>query len=263
MKNCKIFLFAILVVVGLSCKKNNPIEEIGALGGGHKAQLSVSLSNRTPALGDIVVVTATTSHKSDKITKVEFSHTLSERFGIYLSLDNTVINTWHDTNPILIVRDTIVNNDIWKTVSSGAADDLENYYRTNENYFVIPARYTLFAQRAGKYDLAGPGLLLQLPDEAFEILKSQLARTIKVSEYARLFPTAPDGNYVMTAGTKTAISAIGKAFLRSNLSKQNLIDNGLKEIHKEGVMAASVNVRVTTENGIIKETSNSFESAYQ
>ena len=262
MKMYKILLLAGLICSILSCEKNSPLEELGASDGKFKAQLAVSLSNKTPALGDEIVVTATTSQKNDNIAKVEFMHTLTERFGVYLSLDNTVINTWDDTDPILVVRDTIVKDEVWKTVANGSADALDDYYLTRENNFVIPADYSLFVQRNGKYDLAGVSLLQQLPGEAFEILKSQLAKNIKVAEYVKLFPAAPDENYVLTGTTKTGISSIGKTFLRSNLSRQNLIDNGLKDIHKEGVIRSSVNVRVTTGTGTISEVSNSFESAY-
>ncbi|WEK19517.1 MAG: hypothetical protein P0Y49_22345 [Candidatus Pedobacter colombiensis] len=261
MKRYIMVLLAGLSLLTVSCKKNIPMENLGTSGGRYNPQLSVALSNKAPAFGETTVVTATTSQRNDKIAKVEFLHTLSERFGVQLSLTNVTIKTWDVTSPLMVVRDTIAKNVAWKTVSA-TDKSLDNYFVTSANNYVIPAEYSLFVQTDGKYKISGPDLLRQLPNEAFEIIKSQLTFVIGVADYVKLFPAAPDANFVITGGVKTSISDAGKIYLRQNLTRELLISNGLKEIKKIGVMAAAVTVTVTTVDGAQTSISNSFESTY-
>jgi hypothetical protein len=261
MKRYIMVLLTGLSLLTLSCKKNIPMEDLGKPGGEFNAQLSVALSNKTPALGVTTVVTATTSQRNDKIAKVEFLHTLSERFGVQLSLANVTIKTWDVTSPLMVVRDTMVKDVVWKTVSA-ADKSLDNYFVTSANNYVIPEPYSLFVRIDGKYDFSGPGLLRLLPDEAFEIIKSQLTFVIGVADYVKLFPAAPDANFVITGGVKTSVSDVGKIYLKQNLTRELLISNGLKEIKKMGAITATVTVTVTTVDGAQTSVSNSFESTY-
>ncbi|MCD0487455.1 hypothetical protein LPB86_04395 [Pedobacter sp. MC2016-14] len=262
MKKHKIVLLLALTMLMFSCKKKSPLEDLGTSTGKFNAQLAVSLSNRTPLVGEAIVVTATTGQRNDKIAKVEFIHTLSERFGVQLSLDNATINTWSTTNPTMVLRDTIAKEIVWNTVNGGNGG-LNNYYITTDNNYVVPMPYTLFVQTDGKYKLTGSELLLSLPDESFEIIKSQLTFVIGVADYSKLFPGMPDTHYVIASGVKTGVSALGKTYLRENLTRNILISNGMKEIRKKGMLVATVTVRVTTEAGAQTSVSNSFESVYQ
>jgi hypothetical protein len=261
MKRYIMFLMAGLSLFSASCKKNSSMDLLGKQSGGYNPQLSVSLSNKTPLVGEVTVVTATTSQRKDKIAKVEFSHTLSERFGVELSLANTVIKTWDAEKPIMVVRDTMVRDVVWKTISS-TNNELDNYFVTLSNNYVVPVTYDRFIQTDGKYPSNGPELLRKLPNEAFEIVKSQLTFVIGVADYVKLFPTAPDANFVITGGVKTAVSAIGKTYLRDNLTRELLISNGLKEIKKHGALTALIIVKVTTVDAAQTTISNSIESIY-
>lgn len=261
MKKHKIVLLLALTMLMFSCKKKSPIGDLGTSTEKFSAQLAVSLSNRTPVVGEAIVITATTAQLNDKIAKVDFLHTLSERFGVQVILDNATINTWSTTAPTMVLRDTIARNAVWGTVLSGARA-LDNYYVTAGNNYVLPMPYTLFVQTDGKYKLTGSELLLSLPNESFEIIKSQLTFVIGVADYSKLFPGMPDTHYVITSGVKTAVSSLGKTYLRENLTRNILINNGLKEIRKKGMLVSTVTVRVTTEAGVQTSVSNSFESVY-
>lgn len=262
MKIKNIFWIASIPFLMMGCKKESPLEDLGgSLNNDYRAELRVSLDKRVPLLGDTVEFTASTWQKNDKIKQVAFLKTLVEKFGIIFELDNTSFNTWDATNPVLVVTDTIQNKVSFKTVTS-SNKELDNYYVTSSNNYVVDAEFTDFKLIDGAYPASGNNLLLQLSTEAFEILKSQLAYHISVADYAKLFPTAPVTNYTLSGSTRVGISTTGKNYLRENLTKQQLINNGIKQIKKNGRFYATVTVEVTTENGAVTNIANSFESVY-
>lgn len=244
----------------MACKKESAIENLGsASNSGYNAELRVSLSTRAPALYDTVIVTASTWQKNDKIAKVEFLKTMIEKFGVTLELENTTIETWDDTAPLLIVTDTASKEEAFRTINN---DELNNFFVTASNNYVIRTEFVDFKPFVGTYPANGAELLRQLPNEAFEILKSQLTFYIGVADYEKLFPSAPNDHYTMSGSSRTGISTVGKTYLKSNLTRQNLIDNGLKSITKIGTLTAIVTIKVTTEGGAVVTSQSSFSSTY-
>ncbi|WP_207428727.1 hypothetical protein [Pedobacter sp. SYSU D00535] len=261
MKLYMIALMAGLMMSMAACKKQSPVEELGATSGRLRAEVRVTLSNRRPALEETVRVTASSWHTEDRISKVEFLHTLIEKFGVKLQLDNTTFSTWSSTDPVMVVTDTIKKNEVWKSVSS-VNKELDNYFVTATNNYVISGDYTLFKPVPGTYAMEGQELLMKLSEEAFSILRNQLSFVIAVADYQKLFPNAPAANYTTSGTTRTGISDAGRAYLRANLTRQLLVDTGFKSLKKEGTLRAILTVRTIVDSGAAAEVVNEFESTF-
>lgn len=257
MKLHKLFLLAGLAVSMLACKKEDMVGRLGNSPTGEVVpEVRVTLNTRRPALGDSVVLTTSTWHKSDKITKVEYFATQYDEYGINLNLRNTSLNTYTDTLKNLIVVDTLQNNVPYFSVSS-ENKALDNYYVTESNNYVIRGAYKEFAVS----NLVDQELISSLPANVFELLKTQLAVAIKVADYALLFPTAPNENYIMSGTVKTGISTLGKSFLIENLTAEKL-NAILIDATKKGRLNTVLTVKVSAQKSAKTEVTNEFETTY-
>gem|GEM_PF-733630 len=261
MKVLKIFMITGLAVSMLSsCKEDDMFDNLGSSSSGeYQAQLRVTLNTRRPAVGDSVILTANAAHRSDKIKSVEFVATQVEKYGVNIELGATTVTTYNaeDGVALMIVVDTIVNNVVWKSIDN-AGGALNDYFVASTNNYVVNGVFKNFEPT----ELEDEDLIQSLPNEAFEILKNQLAPKITVADYLLLFPTAPNEHFVMSGATKTAVSATGKAYLRENLQKDNLISGGLVSAKKAGTILTKLTVKLTSENQTVSTVSNDFETPY-
>jgi hypothetical protein len=257
MKLHKLFLLAGLAVSMLACKKEDMVGRLGNSTTGEVVpEVRVTLNTRRPALGDSVVLTTSTWHKSDKITKVEYLATQYDEYGINLSLRNTILKTYTDSVKNLIVVDTLQSNEPYFSVSA-ENKELDKYYVTESNNYVVRGAYKDFAIT----EIKDADLINSLPAEVFELLKTQLAVAIKVADYALLFPTAPNENYTIVSGAKTGISTLGKTYLIENLTADKL-NTILLEATKAGSLKTTLTVRVSAQKSAKTEVVNEFETAY-
>jgi len=244
-------LCALLPILVLGCKKNNPITELGSTTNEFSAQLTVSYNNTRPLFGDTVVVTASTWQKDDKIDRVVFFETLYESFGIDLSLPKgTAIKTKDVTLPggtakfsTLVLSDTLKSRAIWQTV---LAQNLDSYWETLTNNYVIRQPYIL-TPVTGKYP-DGTALIHALSETDFGILKSLLAYSILKEDYLALFPDAPAAHFA-TAGPYV-LSAVGISYLKDRLTRDNLIKN-VQAISKYGTYSVKIDVDAVTPSGTV------------
>lgn len=253
MKLNKIFLIAILAVFVLACKKDSPIGNIGSptANDENKASLRVTLSNRTPSVGDSIIVTATTWHVLDQINKVDFVRTVVEKYGVNLELNNTSLDSWLDEKtPAFLVVDSVYKEELWQSVSGNV---LTRYFETASDAYVIRQAYKDFKPK----DLKDAALINALSDEAFRSLKDHLSRNINVQDYKALFPSAPT-----TDITGSVLSSNGKANLNANLTRQLLINTVLKSAYKKGELILSLKVRVTAQKTAGNEVINVFQTKY-
>lgn len=237
----------------LSCKKESPIENIGDATGNNenRASLRVTLSNRAPALGDSIIITASTWHSSDQIVKVDFIRTVVEKYAVNMELNNTSLNSWLDEKtPAFLIADSLSKDEVWRSVNAG---ELNRYYETLSDSYVIRQAYKEFKQK----DIKNAELINSMPDESFLSLKDLLAKSINVLDYKALFPAAPAGDI-----SGAALTASGKANLMANLTKQLLISNALKTATKKGDLFLSMKVRVTAQKAAVNEVINVFQTKY-
>lgn len=254
MRFYKTFLIAGFAITMLSCKKESPIVDLGSAleNNAHRASLRVTLNNRAPAIGDSIILTASTWHISDKIDKVEFSETVVEKYAVNLKLNNTTLSSFVDDVPVYIVLDSLEKEKIYKTVSS-ENNELGKYFETLSDAYVIRDVYKKFMPR----DVKNADLINALSDEGFASLKSLLALKINVLDYKALFPTAPASDI-----SGAVLSAAGKANLNSNLTKPLLIANALQTATKKGSLIVSLKVKVTAQNTATNEVVNVFQAKY-
>lgn len=260
MKNISKYILLVVTVWGLaSCEKNDPITELGTTNGEFSAQLSVSYNNTRPAIGDTVIVTASTWQRDDKFDKVVFYETIFESFGIELDLQkgtsiktkDQVLNS--NTYSTLILTDTIKSKAVWHTV---LAKDLDNYWVTSSNNYVIRVPYEV-KRIDGKYP-SDNTLITSLSSSDFSILKSLLAYSITKEDYLLLFPNAPTNHF--TNGGTYVLSTIGMSNLRDNLTSDKLL--GItKSVVKKGSYNVTMNVESITPTGAITSaTARTFEN---
>ncbi|TKC05121.1 hypothetical protein [Pedobacter frigoris] len=252
MKLYKIFLVAVLAMFVLACKKESPIEDIvGSSNDDHRASLRVTLNNRTPALGDSIVITASTWHVSDQIAKVEFIRTAVEKYAVNLELNNTSLNSWiDDKTPAFLIVDSLHKEEVWRTVDKS---DLNRYFETLSDSYVIREAYKEFKQA----DAKDAALINAISEEGFKSLKDLLSRSINVLDYKALFPAAPAGDI-----SGASLTAAGKENLNKNLTKQLLISNALKTATKKGDLIVTLKVKVTAQKSAVNEVINVFQTKY-
>lgn len=253
MKINKIFLIAVLAIFMLACKKESPIEHIGSATGNdeHRASLRVTLNNRTPSVGDSIVVTATTWHVLDQINKVDFLRTVVEKYAVNLELNNTSLNSWlDDKTPAFLIVDSLHKEELWQSVSG---NNLNRYFETISDAYVIRQVYKEFKPA----ELKDAALINAISDEAFRSLKDHLSRNINVLDYKTLFPTAP-----ATDITGSVLSANGRNNLNANLTRQLLINNVLKSAYKKGDLILSLKVKVSAQKTSGNEVVNVFQTKY-
>ncbi|MCA5005717.1 hypothetical protein [Sphingobacterium bovistauri] len=255
-----IFKYMILAVFTLGvvgCDKNDPITELGSTNGEFSAQLSVSYNNTRPAIGDSLIVTASTWQRDDKFDKIVFYETIYESFGVEIKLKHgTSINTKdieQDNNKYstLIMSDTIKSRGEWGKV---LAQDLDKYWVTVTNNYVIRLPYTI--QRLdGKYP-SDNSLITKMTTSEFAILKSLLAYNITKEDYLALFPGSPSSHFT-TAGSLTNV---GMDNLRSQLTSQKLLEI-TNAVVKKGAYTVALVVDVITPTGAVtSSTPRIFEN---
>lgn len=257
----RLFLIPVAALALVSCEKDEPMEELGRASDSFRPEVRLALSNRTPELAEPVTFTVSAWHRNDNITSIELLHKLYEDFGVYFELETTKLTTWDETDPLMVVTDTIANNTAWKSVP-GDGKSLNDYFITSTNNYVVQGEYTHFQPVGGAYSAEGEELLNQLPAEAYQILLNQLGYAITVAEFSNLFPDAPETSYTLTGTARTGISPAGRAYLQSNLTKALLLEKGFKAIRKVGKLHAVVTARVETDNGTATEVSNEFNTTY-
>lgn len=254
MNRILLYICSLLVVcVATSCKKNDPITELGTTNGEFAATLRVSYNNTRPAIDDTLIVTASVSQRDDRFDKVVFSETVFETFGIDLQLmKGTAIKTKEETFSTLLITDTIKTKTAWKEVNRTQLDD---YWVTVSNNYVIRGDYEV-KQATGMYpnDVT---LVDKLPDNEFAILKGILAYSISKDDYLSLFPGAPATHFT-TSGTY-ALTALGMENLKNNLTKAALLPI-VKSTVKIGLYSVKIDVDAITPTGATTSTTRTFDN---
>ncbi|WP_304064803.1 hypothetical protein [Pedobacter glucosidilyticus] len=254
MKCINIFLIAGLALGLLSCKKESPITDLGNTldNNAHRATLRVTLNNRAPAIGDSIILTASTWHINDIIDKVEFSETIVEKYAVNLVLNNTTLNSFVDDVPVYLVVDSVATDNIYYTIIN-ENNELNKFYETLSDAYVIRNVYKKFMPQ----DIKDAELINALSDEGFASLKDHLSRNINVLDYRALFPTAPASD--ISGGSLTAA---GRANLNANLTRQLLINNALRTATKKGELITNLKVKVTSQNKAFNEVLTVFQAKY-
>jgi hypothetical protein len=254
MRFYKIFLVGCLVISMLSCKKESPITDLGnpIASNAARASLRVTLNNRTPAIGDSIILTASTWHVKDIIDKVEFSETVVEKYAVNIVLNNTTLNSFVDDAPIFIIVDSLVKDQVYYSIIN-QNNELNKFFETISDAYVIRNVYKKFIPK----DIKDAELINALTDEGFASLKNHLSRNINVQDYRALFPSAPSSDI-----SGSTLTAAGRANLNANLTKQLLINNALKTATKKGELIVSLKVKVTSQNNAFNEVVTVFQAKY-
>ena len=246
--------FLILGLLIMSCRKNDPITELGTTNNEFASQLTVTFNSTRPVIGDTLTVTASTWQRDDKFQKVEMYETIVETFGIDMTLKNgTNILTKTADESTLTVVDSILKKKVMMDV---VAADLDKYWVTRTNNYVIVKNYVV-EMKSGKY--ANDVTLIEgVSDDEFDLIKGLLAYVINKSDYLLLFPGAP-ANHFTTGGTYV-LSTTGMANLRANLTKNTLISN-IATIKKVGNYSLTVDVAAITPTNTTTARSRTFDIA--
>lgn len=254
MNRALLYICCLLMVgAATSCKKNDPITELGTTNGEFAATLRVSYNNTRPAFEDTLIVTASVAQRDDRFNKVTFSETVFETFGINLQLlKGTAFKTKEETYATLLVTDTIKSKTAWKDVQRAQLDD---YWVTVSNNYVIRAEYKV-KQMSGKY--ANDATLINgLPNNEFAVLKGILAYSITKDDYLSLFPGSPATHFT-TSGTY-ALTALGMENLKMNLTKALLLPI-VKSVTKIGLYSVKIDVDAITPTGATTSTTRTFDN---
>lgn len=249
-------MLATLVVLLVSCKKNDPITELGDSDGEYYPMLRVTYSSNLPNVGDSVVVTASTWQRDDKIAKVEMTETAIEMFGLDFKMKKgTHVLTLdrEDKLELLVITDTISNNVPWFEVNN-TNNELNKYFVTESNNYIIQVPY-VFELKTAKY-VDDASVINELNSDEFNVLKSILAYAINQEDYKEIFPSAPSDHYSTGA---YALSKLGMDNLKENLTKQMLV-NSIVSFKKVGDFSSKITINVITPSGAVKSSSNSFQA---
>lgn len=246
--------FLMICLFIMSCKKNDPIAELGETNNQFATQLRVSYNNTRVAFGDTLVVSASTWQRDDKFQKVDLYETVVESFGINMVLKNgTVVLTKTADESTLTVVDSILKKSIMLEVK---AADMDKYWVTVSNNYVIRHEY-LVKQKTGRY--ANDVTMIQsLSDGDFEVLKAILAYVITKNDYLSVFPGAAADHF--TTGGTYVLSAKGMANLKQNLTKNGLAGI-VQTIKKVGNYSIIVDVEAVTQTNTITPSTRTFDIA--
>lgn len=252
MKRIIIYLCSVLVLsYGTSCKKNDPITDLGTTNGEFAAQLRVSFNNTRPVIGDTLIVTASTWQRDDRFEKIRFNETVFETFGIELQLEKgSSVITKTETFSTLLLTDTIKNKSTWKEVMHTELDD---YWVTSGNNYVIRGNY-MVKKMDGMYPNDNT-LVGFMPDNEFAILKSLLAYAINRDDYLSLFPTAPATHF---SGGTYVLTPLGMSNLKDNLTKTQL-QSIIKSTKKIGSYGIIIDVDAITPTGATTNLTRTFD----
>lgn len=243
--------FLMMCLFIMSCKKNDPISELGNTNNEFVSQLRVTYNNTSLLFGDTLVISASTWQRDDKFQKVDIYETVVETFGVNMVLKGgtTVITKTADESTLSVV-DSILKKSLMLEVK---AADMDKYWVTVSNNYVINHRY-LVKLKPGRYtnDVT---LIQNLSDGDFDVLKGILAYGITRNDYLTFFPTAPASDF-KTSGTPV-LSAAGIANLRQNLTRAMLVNNVLT-IKKVGNYGLTVDVEAITPTNAITPSTRTF-----
>ena len=244
--------FLIVGLFMMSCKKNNPISELGNTNGEFASELTVTYNNTKPAIGDTLVISASTWQRDDKFKKVNLYETVVESFGLQMTLNNgsSIITKTADESTL-----TVIDSIAKKSVILEVKDiDLDKYWATSTNNYVIRYPY-IVKVKTGKYP-NDASLINQLSDTDFSVVKGLLAYTITKADYLVFFPGSPTTHF--TTGGTYALTALGMANLKQNLTKTALIANVLT-LKKIGSYNLTVNVEAMTLTNTITSSTRTFD----
>lgn len=249
-------IVTLLVIV--ACEKNDPITELGVTNGQYAAQLRVTYNNTRPAIGDTLIITASTWQRDDKYSKVVFYETIFETFGLKFSLENgTVINTKEVevndiTFPTLLITDTVKNKSVLRTID---ASEMDSHWVTVSNSYAIREEY-IFKKIDGDYP-NNSELVDKLTAVEFDIVKSVLAYSITRDDYLALFPDAPSSHF--TTGGTYVLTQEGINNLKANLSKAMLLPL-ISQLEKTGSYSVRIDVDAITPTGATTSTTRTFDN---
>lgn len=236
----------------VSCKKNDPIADLGTTNNEYAAQLRVSYNNTKVNFGDTLIVTASTWQRDDRFQKVGIYDNIVESFGIDMTLkQGTHIITKSDDVSTLTVVDSIVRKNVLLEVGSAQMD---NYWVTHTNNYVIPYEYEV-EHRDGSYP-NDPSLITKLNDQEWDILKGLLAYNITKADYLLLFPTATPDHF--TNGGTYVLSAKGMANLKAELERDMLVPI-VTDLKKVGNYSIVIDVDAVTPTNTKTSSSRTFD----
>lgn len=242
----------ILAIFTMSCKKNDPIGDLGSTNNEFASQLRVTFNNTRPVIGDTLIISASTWQRDDKFQKIELYETVVETFGIDMSLKNgSSVLTKTADEATLVMVDSILKKSVMLTV---VAADMDKYWVTSTNNYVINKEYEVTLKN-GKYP--NDATLIQgLSDDEFSVLKGLLSYVINRADYLLLFPGAPTTHF--TTGGTYILSATGMANLRENLNRSTLISN-IAAIKKVGNYSLTVDVAAITPTNTTTASTRTFD----
>lgn len=254
----KIYLsiLSLCLLILVSCKKNDPITQLGSTNNEFASQLRVTYNKTRPAFGDTLIVTASTWQRNDKFKNIVIYETVVESVGLQLVLKNgTSLNTKTADESTLTLVDSISKKTIALNVQ---AADLDKYWVTSSNNYVINYQYKVDA-KVGKF-ANDATLITSLGDSEFAILKGLLAYSITKNDYLALFPSAPTtgANSHFTTGGTYILSAAGMANLRANCTKAMLAAD-VNTVKKVGNYSITIDVNAVTPTNTITATSRTFD----
>lgn len=235
-----------------SCKKNDPITELGSSNNQFASQLRVTYNNTRPAFGDTLIVTASTWQRDDKFKQVTFYETVVESFGIQLALKNgtSIVTRTNDESTLTLV-DSIAKK---SAVLDVQASELDNYWVTSSSNYVINHQYKV-EPKVGKY-ASDATIITTMGDGEFATLKGLLAYTITRNDYLAIFPTAPASHF--TTGGTYILTAAGMQNLRNNCTKAMLAAN-VNTVKKVGNYSVTIDVNAVTPSNTITAATRTFD----
>ena len=243
--------FLILCVFIMSCKKNDPIADLGTTNNEFASQLRVTYNNTAPVIGDTLVISASTWQRDDRFQKVDIFETVVEAFGIDMTLTNgTSVLTKTADESTLTVVDSILKKNVLLQVN---AVDMDKHWVTASNNYIINYSYILKLKN-GRY-ANNTTLIEALTDEEFDVLKGILSYSIIKSDYQLLFPAAP-ATHFRTSGTPV-LSETGISNLRANLTR-SMLKNIVKTIKKVGSYNLTVDVAAVTPTNATTSSTRTF-----
>ena len=245
-------ILSLCLLVLVSCKKNDPITELGSSNNEFASQLRVTYNNTRPVFGDTLIVSASTWQRDDKIQKLVIYETVVESIGIQLVLKNgtTVTTKTADESTLTLVDSIAKKSAVLEVLSS----ELDKYWVTSTNNYVVNHQYKVLP-KTGKY-ANDATLITSLADAEFNILKGLLAYSITRNDYLALFPGAPTTHF--TTGGTYVLTAAGMTNLRTNCTREMLAAD-VNTIKKVGNYSITIDVNAVTPTNTITAATRTFD----
>lgn len=244
-------ILSLCLLVLVSCKKNDPISELGTTNNEFASQLRVSYNKTTLLFGDTLVVTASTWQKDDKFQKVSLQETVVEKVGLQLTLTNgTSLTTKTADEATLTLIDSIAKKSVLLEVP---AAELDKYWVTAGNNYVIRKEYKV-EPKPGKYT-DDASIIDLLTDGEFDVLKALLGYSITRNDYLALFPGAP-ATEVTTSSP--ALTALGRARLQANCTRA-MLKAIVSNVKKVGTYSIIIDVSAITPTNTVTAATRTFD----